>query len=66
MGFDGVSETVKIHSVAGWSSEKHGWIGTRPFRAPFHTISNAGLIGVGTLPRPVKVGLAHDGVRFLD
>jgi magnesium chelatase family protein len=59
-------ETTRIHSVAGMLPAGHALCVTRPFRAPHHTVSDAGLIGGGSSPRPGEVSLAHGGVLFLD
>lgn len=59
-------ETSQIHSVAGLIGANRVLIGTRPFRSPHHTISDAALVGGGTNPNPGEISLSHNGVLFLD
>lgn len=66
MTFEESIETTKIHSVAGILKKDEPIITCRPFRAPHHTVSSAGLIGGGSVPKPGEVSLAHNGVLFLD
>ncbi len=64
--FEEAVETTKVHSIAGTLTDDKAMVTRRPFRSPHHTISDAGLIGGGSFPKPGEVSLATHGVLFLD
>jgi magnesium chelatase family protein len=67
MSLEEAIETTKIHSICGLLNEsEQAFVATRPFRAPHHTVSDAGLLGGSSTPSPGEVSLAHNGVLFLD
>jgi magnesium chelatase family protein len=66
MSFEESLETTRIHSVTGLLPSETGLTTARPFRSPHHTISDAGLVGGGSIPRPGEVSMAHNGILFLD
>ncbi len=66
MSFEEALEVTKVHSLAGFVSDKDPILRTRPFRHPHHTVSSVGLSGGGSNPKPGEISLSHNGVLFLD
>lgn len=66
MSFEESIQTTNIYSIAGQIDKSSPLVTKRPFRSPHHTISSAGLVGGGSVPRPGEISLAHNGLLFLD
>ena len=66
LSFEEALEVTKIHCISGLLPAHQALVMTRPYRSPHHSVSDAGLIGGGSIPKPGEVSLAHHPVVFLD